>query len=126
MVEEIDVLIARSLVLQTGVVYRGSQELSSRGRHLAGILMQDAHRSAFALSQRGTRLFHHGLPRPEFRLADGTLFAKFGAATRLAWLLVVFPLSQFFLDPAPLQQFLEAAQGKANWLSIVDAHPQRH
>jgi hypothetical protein len=59
-------------------------------------------------------------------LADGALLAKFGAPTGLARLLVVFPLSQFFLNAAALEQFLESSQRQPDRLSVVNTHPQRH
>src|SRR5262249_15674831 len=59
-------------------------------------------------------------------LADGTLLAQPGVPTRLAGLFVMSPLPGFFGEPAALQQFLEAAEGQADWLGVVDAHSQRH
>jgi len=59
-------------------------------------------------------------------LADGALLAKLGPAPRLARLLVILALTQFFLDTTSFQQLFEAAQGEANRFSVVDTHPQGH
>jgi len=59
-------------------------------------------------------------------LADGAQLAQLGAPPRLTGLLVVFPLAQLLGQAAPLEQLLEAAQGRADRLTVVDAHPQRH
>src|SRR5262249_29812346 len=62
----------------------------------------------------------------QFALANGALFAQLGPAARLAGLLVVLTLAQFLLEPAALQQLLEAAQGRTNRFSVMDTHPQWH
>jgi hypothetical protein len=54
---------------------------------------------------------------------DGVLLALFGAAAQLTRLLVVFVLAQFFRQAAAFQQLLEAAQGRTDRFSFVDAHP---
>src|SRR5262245_16152436 len=66
------------------------------------------------------------LPGKHLALADGALLAQLGAAARLARLFVVLALAQLLGESAPLQQFLKAAQGRANRFPVVDAHPQRH
>src|SRR5205085_603438 len=64
-----------------------------------------------------------GLARAGLGLADGALLAQFGPAAGLTRLLVVLALAQLLLNAAALQQFLEAAQGQADRLSVVNAHP---
>src|SRR5262245_54024532 len=59
-------------------------------------------------------------------LADGGQLPEFGSAAHLTRLFVVFPLPQLLLQPAPLEQLLEPAQGRADWLPVVDTHTQRH
>ena len=59
-------------------------------------------------------------------LTDGGELAELGAAAKFTRLFVVLALSQFFLQTAALEQFLEATHGGRNRLSIVNSHPQRH
>jgi hypothetical protein len=62
----------------------------------------------------------------DLRLADGGDLAKLGPTAELARLFVMFPLSQLFLQAAPLEQLFESPQGGADRLPIVDTHSQRH
>src|SRR5262249_43852914 len=50
----------------------------------------------------------------EFRLADGALLAQLGPAANLTGLFVMLALAKLLGQAAPLQQFLEAAQGGAD------------
>src|SRR5215470_5467195 len=67
-------------------------------------------------------------PAPGLRLPfeDGAVPAQLGPPAGLARLLVILALAQLLLQAAPLQQFLETAQGRADRLALVDPHPQRH
>src|SRR5436305_14904917 len=67
-----------------------------------------------------------GLAGAILGLADGGLLAQFRASAGFTGLLVILAFPQLFLNPASLQQLLEAAQGQTNRLPLVDAHPQRH
>src|SRR5439155_2131583 len=55
-------------------------------------------------------------------LADVAQLAELGAAAGLTGFVIVLALAKLFRDAAPLQQFLEAAQGGANRLAIVNTH----
>jgi hypothetical protein len=50
------------------------------------------------------------------------LLAEFGAASSLAWFLVMLMLAQLLGDTAPLQEFLETAQSEADRFPVADAH----
>jgi hypothetical protein len=52
--------------------------------------------------------------------------AQLRSPPQLAWFLVVLPPAQLLEHAGSLQQLLEAAQGRADRLTVVDAHPQRH
>jgi hypothetical protein len=55
--------------------------------------------------------------------SGGTFPAQLGAPSNLTGFLIMSALSQFLLQAAPLQEFLEAAQGGANWLALMNTHP---
>src|SRR5262249_2880553 len=59
-------------------------------------------------------------------LADGALFAEFGAAAKFAGLLVVTPLLEFLDDPTAFEQLLEAPQRRMNRFAVVNPHPESH
>src|SRR5919199_1716668 len=65
-------------------------------------------------------------PAGQLGLADGALLAQRRPAPDLAGLLVMLPLAQLLLQPAALDQLLEAAQGRTDRLPVMNAHPQRH
>jgi hypothetical protein len=56
-------------------------------------------------------------------LEDGALFAQLGAPPSLAGFYVMFALAEFFLEATPFDKLLEAAQGRTNRFTVVDAHP---
>src|SRR5205814_10004632 len=58
-------------------------------------------------------------------LADGALLAQLGPTTDFARLLVVLALAQLLLQPTPLQEFLEPAQGRRDRFPVMHTHPQR-
>src|SRR5947209_4805612 len=51
-------------------------------------------------------------------LTDRAQLAEFGPAAQLARLLVVLVLAQLLLQPAPLQELLEAAEGRPDRLAV--------
>src|SRR5215510_5693207 len=94
-----------------------------RWREVPGTTRVTRHR----VNRRGRRALQerHG-PGWRLSLADGTLPAQRGPSPDLARLLVILALAQLPLEAAPLKQFLEAAQGRADRLPLVDPHPQWH
>src|SRR5262249_38322418 len=75
---------------------------------------------------RAEALPERPLPGRLLAFADSVLPARRVAPPGLAGLHIVFPLAQFLLLAASLEQLLEPAQGHADGLPLVDAHPQRH
>lgn len=61
-----------------------------------------------------------------YPLADGALLAEHSPPAEFARLFIVFVLSQFLFQTAPLEQLLEPPKGRANRLTIVNTHPDRH
>jgi hypothetical protein len=61
-----------------------------------------------------------------FGLAYGALLAQLRAAADFAWFLVMFSFTQLAGQAAALEQFLEAAQSRANRFAVMDTHPERH
>jgi len=55
--------------------------------------------------------------------ADRILLAKFGPAANFARLLIVLALAELLMQTTPFQELFEPAQGRANRLLVVDAHP---
>ena len=62
------------------------------------------------------------LARRQFAFANDVLFSQLGAATNLSRLFVMIAFAQFLGDSAALEQFLEAAQGGADWFAVMDSH----
>jgi hypothetical protein len=54
---------------------------------------------------------------------DGVLLAKFGSATNFAGFFIMLAFAQLFVEATSLQELLEAAQRRADWFFVVDAHP---
>jgi hypothetical protein len=54
---------------------------------------------------------------------DGVLLAQFGSATNFAGFFIMLAFAQLFVQTASLQELLEAAQGRADWFFVVNAHP---
>ena len=63
---------------------------------------------------------------PNLGFAYGDELAELLAPSKFARFLIVFSLAHFLLQSASFEQFFEAAQSRRNWLSVVNAHPQRH
>src|SRR5262249_41890515 len=59
-------------------------------------------------------------------LANGALLAHFGAASRLAWLFVVFAFTKLLGKAAALNQLLEPAQRSTEGFTLMPAHSQGH